>query len=284
MDYFLLLFVKRIFKSPTTHLRILIGSLIGALGMCILVVLPIKSIFLNLILGHIIINTCMVKVACNIKTGKQLLKGVISLYISAFLLGGVFQTMSYYTNIKGWIGEIMLGNGHTSMGVRAFLMFSVISYIMILICLKVYERLKNKISNIYEVRLYFDNREILLKGFNDTGNRLKDPLSGKPVSVIERDAVKALVSEEVLNRLDKMSQYSLEESSEESVFGNLHYIPFHSIGKESGLMPALTIDCMQVQAGEVLLNIQNPVIGVCGFKVSAKADYQMILNSMLIED
>ena len=49
---------------------------------------------------------------------------------------------------------------------------------------------KNKFSNYYKVNLYFNNKKIRLNGFLDTGNKLKDPYSGKPIIIVNEKRIK----------------------------------------------------------------------------------------------
>ena len=105
-----------------------------------------------------------------------------------------------------------------------------------------------------------------LTGFIDTGNHLTEPLTGRPVSILNRQEA------EKMTRFCKILQ---EEN------GYL-YIPFHSLGTNNGWMMGMVIDAMVVryQGGEV--RIGHPVLAVSREAVSMDGQYQMILNPLHI--
>ena len=91
----------------------------------------------------------------------------------------------------------------------------------------------------------------------DTGNHLTDPLTNKPVSIIEKDIL-----------------YSLIEDTEKNF-----YVPFQSVGKSNGLMEAYIVE--QIELGGK--QYHNTEIGVFEGKLSKNNEYQMILHPKLFE-
>ncbi|HIT89569.1 MAG TPA: sigma-E processing peptidase SpoIIGA [Candidatus Merdenecus merdavium] len=285
MDYLLLMVTRKLLKVKTTYFRMMLGSMVGALGVCLLLLFPIEKTILQIVFSHVILTTSMVMVAYPMKTKRQLVKGVLLLYGSSYLLGGIYQTLFRYSNIGNIVQEVVLGSSTISTSIRVFFAFAVFSYFIVLMGLKILEQWKNSQEHIYEVCLYFGKKELLLKGFKDTGNHLKDPLSGKAVSIMQRESAANLLDQDTLKRLDEMNQYNWVGGKEnESMFSQLRYIPYHSIGKKHGLLPALTIDGMKIHIGETEQMIKHPMIGICNEAVSSKGEYEIIINAGLIDD
>lgn len=283
MDYLVLFTVKKLLKWQTTHLRLLFGSVLGAGFICILVLASPKSKIWWFLIFHLFTSISMVKVAFPIKGVKAIIKGVLSMYLSAFLMGGIWQVFSYYFNAQRKLDELLVGNTAISISFRRFLIMGTASYIVLLSGIKVYGYLKNKMAHIYEVTLLWKEKSIVVKGYYDTGNRLRDGMTGKPVSVIDQSILKDLLDEDTLKTLNRRITYEEEEDMKDTQ-GKIRYIPYQSVGKEKGLMVVLTMDGLLIQKGEQKVGISNPLIGISPFPISETKEYQLIINSELIDE
>ena len=77
-----------------------------------------------------------------------------------------------------------------------------------------------------------------LTALRDTGNTLRDPLTGQPVLVVGAQAAQALTGlsrEQLLNPVESIDQIP-----------GLRLVPYKTIGKESGLMLALKIPNVRI--------------------------------------
>ncbi len=89
------------------------------------------------------------------------------------------------------------------------------------------------------VELYYGGRHVSLTALQDTGNTLRDPVSGRPVLVIAPEAARALTG---------LSQQQLREPVEAmGALPGLRLIPYKAVGCDSGLM--LGIKLSQVKIG-----------------------------------
>ena len=103
-----------------------------------------------------------------------------------------------------------------------------------------------------------------LTGLIDTGNHLTEPLTGRPVSILEwREAEK----------IERFCQIQKEEN------GYL-YIPYHAIGTEHGWMMGIVIDAMQINYEGEEIRILHPVLAVSREKLSTDGRYQIIINPL----
>lgn len=111
-----------------------------------------------------------------------------------------------------------------------------------------------------EVELQIHKQSIFLKAYHDTGNFLRDPFTGKPVSIVDQTML------ELLN-------IPVE---------NVRYIPFHSVGQSRGLIRVFTIDLMRIRQGDRVIELKHAVIGLSEKKLFLKQDIHMILHSELL--
>ena len=91
----------------------------------------------------------------------------------------------------------------------------------------------------------------------DTGNGLRDPISGKPVSILDRNTARELLGEVCLK--------------------DVRYVPYRSIGKDAGVLPAIQFDRMCVLK-ETSCWVEMPLIAISEERISKEGEYEMILN------
>ncbi|MEI3209885.1 MAG: sigma-E processing peptidase SpoIIGA [Lachnospiraceae bacterium] len=91
----------------------------------------------------------------------------------------------------------------------------------------------------------------------DTGNRLNDTFTGKAVSIVDRKTAEDLFDGKIPE--------------------SIRYIPYHSIGRNRGVIPVVTLDKMCI-CGEEEEWIELPVIGISDGEISLGKEYDMILN------
>ncbi|MCD8118068.1 MAG: sigma-E processing peptidase SpoIIGA [Lachnospiraceae bacterium] len=97
----------------------------------------------------------------------------------------------------------------------------------------------------------------------DTGNFLVEPISGKPVSVLEETYLAGY----------------LPESEWEDGF---RLIPYRSVGRRHGLMRGLIFDRMEVRRGRKCACVREPVIGLVRGILGGEKGYQMLLNMKML--
>jgi len=243
MDLALLLLTGRILKCRIMWRRLLPGSFFGALGACMLILVPTGHVVLIFAFGYVILSFGMVKITFAALQKKTLIKGVMLLYGMAFLSGGIFQTL--FSQIT--LPVIFLG---------------MLSVLFLTLLLKGYQSLKYKTQEVYDVTIALHGRCKRVKGLRDTGNHLKEPVTGKPVSIIGYDSIKELLDKDV----------------------KMFYIPYHSIGKSSGILPGMTLDYISIERENGSQKIEHPVIAVSKEAVNYKGSYQIILNPCLVDD
>lgn len=177
--------------------------------------------------------------------GKALLWGLMYSFIISGVLRVVFKQ---YRFIRG--GQIAL----------EFVLVGV------LICVKigtwyVEKNMGKQKRSICTVTLESAGTQITLKALLDTGNRLIEPISGKPVCIVE---------EEVLARL----------TLENALF--FRAIPFRSVGCERGMLYGVQIPKIRIEHETNTYVVNDIVCAGIGNKLSAKNEYQMIVHPDLI--
>lgn len=240
MDFLLLLLAKKILKCSATHGNICMGSLVGSLLTCLVVLLPVKSAVLKLILFHMVINIIMIYIGLRVHTLREIIRAWIALYIGGFLLGGVFTC--FYQYLK--VGSLFF----TGAMLSYWIVQGIWSFIISIMRLKQTE---------CDVTLYQNGQICTIHALIDTGNSLLDPLTKQPVCIVEQRIVGKWFEE---NEIKKMRR-----------------IFFHSIGKNCGTLPVLELEKMCIHYEKEYWVIK-PIIALCENKISSDGEYGMILN------
>ena len=239
MDYLLLRLTGKMMKCSATHGKIVLGAAAGAFCTCIVMVIPGMNTFIRFILLHGTGSILMVKIGLGIGWNKTFVRAYILLYISAFIAGGVMECFRPYVRTASLFFALALTGYFISLGI-----WNLITYLA-----------KSNMSRC-QIRLVKGGQEYTAHALVDTGNRLRDPLTGKPVSIISSKAWEALGAD------------------------RLRYIPYHSIGKKEGALPVTTLDKMCI-SGKTEIWVERPVVGLCEEYITAD-DYEMLVNPDLL--
>ena len=115
-------------------------------------------------------------------------------------------------------------------------------------------------KNLYNVRIVNGDSKIETVALEDTGNSLREPYKGRPVSVLQYNVIKQILT------------------GNEKCF----LIPFKSVGSQNGILMGITVDYMEIKNRDINLKISNPVLGIYKGMFNNDKKYQMLLNSEFI--
>ena len=120
-----------------------------------------------------------------------------------------------------------------------------------------------KKHSLCDVRLKTEQTTIQIKGMIDTGNSLIEPISKKPVCLVEEDVLQQLVAKEnVLYRA----------------------IPYRSVGCEKGILYGVEIPEMQINYETEVLSLTRVICAGVNHKLSTKGTYQIIVHPECVRE
>ena len=177
-------------------------------------------------------------------------KAVILYHGAAFLLAGALNALYGAFGRAPFMDTIQASACAATIGVTV-------------LCVLRWEKIKRE-EIVITVILEEGSVQVTLKALIDSGNSLYDPISGKPVCVVEREALEGKIP------LDIPEKFRL--------------IPYHSIGKKHGMMQAVEIEKLKVKKDGQELIVEKALLGLYENKVTAHGGYQMILHPALFEN
>ena len=181
IDFILLTSVSIILKRNVSINRLLIGSFIGGLSILFLFI-NISSLIL--FIYKVLISTIMIIITFKYINIRYTLINLGYLYMSSIVLGGFLYLLNLEFSLKH-IGIIFINNGLSI----NFIFLLITNPIILYIYVKQIKKLKYNYNNYYDIEIYINKNKYKYIGYFDTGNVLKDNLTGKPVILIDKRKV-----------------------------------------------------------------------------------------------
>lgn len=232
MNYIILFSTAYILKLKTKHFRILVSSLLGAIY-AILAYANIIPLYTNVIM-KIILSICMIYIAYNPKHIKGMIKEVIIFYLVSFALGGCAFALLYIVRPQ----DIFMKDGVYigTYPLKIALLGGIVGFVITYVSFKIVKSRITKNEIIYKTILRFNNKEKEINVLLDTGNMLKDPITGDAVMLVEKESLYELIPRNLLENFNRILGGGLEEEKIFEYKNKLRIIPFTSVGKQNGMM------------------------------------------------
>jgi len=294
MDIILLQIVKRILKCSSTKFRMFCGAAVGAGGACILAIVPNLNELVQFLTSYIIICFAMIAISYHQINWKSRIKAVILLYITTFFLGGLMNSLYYYSKLGYYFRELIQGKLFQNRNTTYLAFTFLVGLATVPFFIETLRGFRRGNSELYQVEMSYQDKSVRMVGLLDTGNSLYDPIYGKPVLIAEYSSLKPLLSVHQANMLQIMldtvegnlDSTNKKESPLESSFYNekledrfnIMIIPYHSIGKKNGMLPAIEMNRVVIWNGEEQISNEKVLTAVSGNRLSRQSEYQVILH------
>lgn len=245
MDSIALLAAGKVIGERIRVRRLLLGSFVGTLGSMFLF-FRMSDYALYQLCVHFLVNPLMVRLCFASRGRKAFLAQWSVTYLSFLLLGGLLE----------WGMGQGAGAGQLALCLLGAVLFLVVPFHML-------KWLKREKETIYDLLLVTKEGNLPAKGFYDTGNLLVDPLGGRPVHIIRKQILWEQVEKEGLP---------------------VRLVPFHSLGQESGLIWAVTLEGMYILKEGHPLYLKKPVFGMAEETLFQDGRCDVILNGKSMEN
>ena len=276
MNYIILYATGLISKSPKSYLRMFLASLIGAVYATLEYILKV-NIYSNIILKTIL-SIIIVYIAFNPQDVKKMCKQLVLFYVTTFTFGGIATYLIYVLKPQ----NIIIKNG-MYVGTYVLKVIFVGAIIGTIILAIAFKMAKNKITKkdmICKVKIKLNGKEETVEAMVDTGNMLKEPITGTPVVVVERTSLYELLPKEILNNTESILGGDFEKIPEEiknEYVPKLKLIPFASLGKQNGMLVGIKPEKIEV-INEQTEEEKNAIIGIYNKSLTEKGEYKALIG------
>lgn len=257
MDYMLLLLTGKILHKQKKAVGMLFAAVIGSSysvfsGLAVMFWITEHAALwqgtlqlLNLVTAYI-----MAKCAYESVNAKSACICVATMLTLAFLTGGLLSWMEQ-TFLAGIVSRstVFLAVGTVFFG-YLFLQRWVGA---------IRERMHYKKSNL-PVILRLQGKQIGCRGLWDSGNSLREPITGRPVVIVEEGLL-------LRHGIAQPERYFA--------------IPYHAIGTQNGILKGVLADELEIPGQQGEKRWQKVMLGIYEGKISRQDEYQVILHPKL---
>lgn len=247
MDFFVIFFTGILIKNNKKLLRIVCSAIIGASYSVVILVLNYTEAGVVYHLGgikklltYIVVVYLMVLVAFGKHRLRAMLRHMILVYVITFILSGIIN-MIYYSS------------GAKKLSATKVIVITIVVEIALVYIFKVRQN-REGILSYYSVTIAVGNKKIDVIGLVDTGNCLVEPVTKKPVSIIESSSL-GFIPEKIL------------------------FVPYNSVGKKHGIIQAFVADYILIKGKK----IEKQIIAIHRGNFSGSKDYQLILHPKIVK-
>ena len=131
--------------------------------------------------------------------------------------------------------------------------------------------IKNKkVPIIYNLEIYYQGKIKKIKTMVDTGNLLKEPITKADVIIVEKDSLRGIISDDVLQKIPNIELFN---------FNNYKFIliPFSSIGNENGMLIGFKPDFVKIY-DDIEYIRDDVLIGIYEGKLSKNNLYTSLIG------
>lgn len=280
MNYIILFATGIVMKRKMKQSMLIISSLIGSIY-AIIVYLKITQIASTIIM-KIVLSIAMVFIAFRDNSYKKFFKDLMMFYLVSFIFGGCSFALIYFLSPQ----NVKINNGVLvgTYPIKVTLVAGVVAFIIIQIAFKI---TKNKLSPddmICKIEIYLKNKKLTVNSLIDSGNMLKDPISGAPVLVIEKEKIKPILPDKLLNIIEQIEGGAYEENEINEYLSKIKMIPFSSLGKQNGMLVGVKAEKIKVNFRDVETYVDNIVLGIYSKKLTKDNRYNALIGLNVLEE
>lgn len=280
MNYIILYATGLISKNKIYYIRIFIASLIGAIYAITEYISKI-NIYSNIFI-KIFLSIIIVFIAFKPRDVKKLSKQLVLFYLTTFTFGGVATYLIYVLKPQ----NIIIRNG-VFVGTYVLKTIFVGAILGTAILFVAFKFAKSKITKkdmICKVKIKLNGKDKVLNTMVDTGNMLKEPITGNPVIVVEKTVLYDLMPKEILNNTDAILGGDFDKIPDDIKYEyaqRLKFIPFSSLGKQNGMLIGIKPEKLEV-ISEQVVEKSNAIVGIYGKSLTKRGEYNALIGIELL--
>lgn len=284
INFAILNITKIITRTKASRKRILIASFVAALYPFVLFI-P-SFLFLTNFFMKILISIIIVKLAFDSKSIELYIKQLFGFYIVSFMFAGA--SIGTYYFVQNYSNFSLNENVFTKdFPIRYLILGVALGGILIKNIFDYYQEKTTREKELFEVTIYYGNKNTSLIALMDTGNSLLEPLTRLPVFIVEYEIIKEIIPERLRQVFENKQEDDLlqiqnimEELKEKNF---IRLIPFKTIGSKKGMLLGFKPDYIEIKKNSRVIRCDNLIIGIFNGKLSTDEQYKGLLSLEILD-
>ena len=251
MNLYVLMLVNHRTNGTATPLRLLGASALGAMGYLLILWIP-GTALLKIILGVSAESVGTILFAFRVKGLRNFVKVLEKTLVYSFCLGGGFLFAIRCFQLTGGMTTCTFG----ILGIGG----------LVYLFLRTSPDRETDEQPLCQAIFKVEEAQITVNALIDSGNSLSEPISGKPVSVVDEQIFRVLWKDET---------------------AGFRVVPYHSIGRKHGILKAYLLPELKLEIGGMQKIIREVYVAVSPEPISSGGEtddnaVKMIINPLLL--
>ncbi|GAE33865.1 sigma-E processing peptidase SpoIIGA [Halalkalibacter akibai] len=285
IDYLLISLTALVLKRRFQHIRMILAALFASL-IVFLMFSPISDLFYQPWMKFLY-SAGIVFIAFGYKRFRYFIQGLLMFYFVAFMTGGGLFALHFFwqTEITVLDGMVQANSGYFGSGISW--VFVLIGFPLIWFFSKHrFEDIEIKqvqYESLVDVFITISGYTISVRGLVDSGNQLSDPLTKKPVMIIEASLLYPHFGKEVIDHLITFHEHpEIEINSEHKLIERASIIPYRVIGQSSPFITGLKPDHVKIHYQNQVFETKNVLLGLHDKELSPDGAFTCIVHPKLV--
>ena len=278
MNYIILFATATINKTEIRLIRIFLASLLGGIYAVVSYISELE-LYKTLAL-KILLSLAMVYIALKPESIKRCLKQLLIFYLTSFTFGGTAFALLYFVKPS----EILMKNGVYigSYPLKIAILGGIVGFVILVVAFKFAKGRMNSKNMYCKIEIQLQQKIVDSIAMIDSGNLLKEPISGNPVIIVETSILKNILPNQILENTQEIIEGKTENIPIEYA-SKLRVIPFTSLGMPNGMLLGIKSDQITIYHDDEKIKNKNIIIGLYNKKLSKTDKYTSLIGISLIE-
>lgn len=284
IDYLLLALTAIVLKRRFQHVRMILAAFFASLIVFFLFT-SAASLFYQPWM-KLLYSAVIVFIAFGFKRLSFYLQGLLMFYFVTFMTGGGLFALHYF-----WQTDLDILQGMTATNRGYF--GSGISWVFVLIGFpliwwfskKRFETIEWKqvqYDQLVDVDITVAGYTFRTRGLIDSGNQLVEPLTKKPVMIIEARLLYPFFKREAVDHIMTLHEGMSDEHADERLVERASIIPYRVIGQSSPFLSGIRPDQIVIYHLEKRYETANVILGLQERELSPDGAFKSIVHPKLV--
>lgn len=278
-EFVILRLTGSVVRRKSTLFRCFLAAFTGSLLLCAGLVLKGTRLSAHPYIMMSVCNFLMIYIAYYRKKERvyRLVQMTVLFYMLSFLLGGILNAVYGYTMAGYYWNEFAAADNKNvswsfvCIGALMFLAAGKQAVFML-------RKMKAVKSIYWEVTLYMGADKKNITALTDTGNHLVEPISGKPVHVVEIGVISDIMNKEFTDAVKKLYENGSMDVGLYQEKG-IRMIPFRAVGTPNEkLLVGISVDRMKLRNHTIEYEIEKPYVALYDGVLAHDGSYHMLLH------